>query len=410
VSLPSDRHDPYAPLRLPGYRRYLAGNVALVLGQQMQKVAIGWEIYDRTGSALKLGLVGLVQFLPLALFAIASGHVADSYNRKHLLMGSLSFTALAALGLAWNSSRHGSIATMYLLLFLTGTAKSFQNPAKSSLLPRIVPREIFSVAATWNSSGFELASMAGPAIGGLLIGFFRSPLIVYLINAGAAATFILALAGIPYKHQWVEKNPITLRSLSAGLRFVWHRKEVMAAMTLDMFAVMLGGATTLMPIYAKDILRVGPRGLGWLMAAPSVGAISMAVVQAHRPPYKRAGRTLLLAVLGFGGATIVFGLSQNFRLSLLMLACVGACDNVSVVIRQTLIQLLTPDEMRGRVFALNSVFIGTSNEVGGFESGLVANFFGPVVSVVSGGIGTMLVVISVVRLWPQIRRYGKLVA
>jgi MFS family permease len=219
---------------------------------------------------------------------------------------------------------------------------------------------------------------------------------------------MIALTGVPFTHKVVEKSPVTLQSLSAGMRFVWQQKEVMAAMTLDMFAVLLGGATSLMPVFAKDILRVGPSGLGWLLSAPSIGAFTTAMIQAHRRPYEKAGPVMLAAVLGFGAATIVFGLSQHFWLSLLMLVLLGVCDNVSVVIRQTLIQVMTPDHMRGRVSALNSVFIGTSNELGGFESGLVAGFFGPVFSVVSGGIGTLFVVFSVARLLPEIRRYGRL--
>jgi MFS family permease len=379
-----------------------------VMGQQMQKVAVGWEIYERTGSALNLGYIGLAQFLPLILLAIFAGHVTDNYDRKRVLMASLAFGAMASLGLAFNSSRHGSVTAVYGLLILAGTARAFLNPARNALLPRIVPREIFSNAASWHSSGFELAAMTGPAIGGLLIGFLQSPVAVYLLNAAAASMFLLAIAGIPYKHQLMEKSRITLQSLSAGFRFVWRTKPVMAAITLDMFGVLLGGATALMPIYAKDILQVGPRGLGWLMTAPSVGAFSMAMVQAHRRPYRRPGKVLLLAVTGFGTATILFGVSTMFWLTLAMLFLIGACDNVSVVIRNTLVQLLTPDEMRGRVSALNGLFIGTSNELGGFESGLVAGIFGPVVSVVSGGIGTILVVLCVARLWPELRRQRQL--
>jgi MFS family permease len=403
------RHDPYAPLRIPAFRRYLTGFTIFVMGLQMLKVAIGWEIYERTGSALALGYVGLVQFLPLVFLVIPAGHIADTYNRKRVLLGSLFLTMLATIGIAWNSAQHGSIAIMYALLLLTGTARAFQTPARAWIVPRIVPREIFSVGASWNSSGFELASMAGPAIGGVLIGFTRSPVTVYVLTAVSIAVFMLSVSTIPYQHQAGERSPVTLRLLSAGIRFVWNQKEVMASMTLDMFAVLLGGATTLMPVYAKDILQVGPRGLGWLLAAPSIGAFSTAMIQAHRPPYQKAGRALLLTVLGFGGATILFGISKHFWFSLLMLFFVGVFDNVSVVIRNTLIQLMTPDDMRGRVTALNSLFIGTSNELGGFESGLVAGFFGPIVSVVSGGIGTLFVVFSVAKLWPEIRRYGKLI-
>src|SRR5262245_20440805 len=197
------RHDPYAPLRLSSYRRYLAGLIVLIVGQQMQKVAVGWEIYERTGSALNLGFVGLVQFLPLVLLAIPAGHITDSYNRKHILIASLSVTALAGVGLAWNSAHHGSVLTMYLLLLLTGSAKAFQNPARAAIVPRLVPREIFSTAASWNSSGFELASMTGPAIGGLVIGFTRNAVWVYLLNAASAVGFIIALVGVPYVHQLV---------------------------------------------------------------------------------------------------------------------------------------------------------------------------------------------------------------
>lgn len=374
----------------------------------MQKVAVGWEIYERTGSALHLGYVGLVQFLPLVALALITGHVVDHHNRKRVLMVALLFTSLAALGLAWNSTRRGPVYALYCLLLMSSIAKAFQNPAKSTLLPRIVPREIFGNAVSWGSSSFEMASMLGPALGGLLIGLFRSAVPVYVVSAAAALIFMLAMVGIQYQHQPLEKNPVTLHSLSAGLRFVWRAKVVMAAMTLDMFAVLLGGATTLMPVFAKDILHVGPRGLGWLMAAPSVGAFSMAILLAHRPPFQKAGRALLLAVVGFGAATILFGISKHFWFSLAMLLLIGMFDNISVVIRQTLVQLLTPDEMRGRVSSLNGLFIGTSNELGGFESGLVAGLFGPVISVVSGGVGTLVVVLGIAWLWPQLRRYGRI--
>jgi MFS family permease len=281
-------------------------------------------------------------------------------------------------------------------------------PSRAAFLPGIIPLDIFSTAVSWNSSGFEISSMAGPAIGGLLIGAFQSPILVYTINAVGQLMFVVLLAGIAYKHSPVPRQPLTLDSFSAGFRFVWKQKVVLSAMALDMFGVLLGGATAMMPIYAKDILKVGPRGLGWLMTAPSIGAFSMALFQAHRGPLRKAGRTLLLAVAGFGTVTIVFGISRQFWLSIAMLACLGSCDNISVVVRSTLVQILTPDDMRGRVSALNSLFIGTSNELGAFESGLVANFLGPVFSVVSGGIGTLLIVFGMAWLSPQLRGYGSL--
>lgn len=406
--LKTTTHDAYAALRLPAFRRYFAGNMTLNLGWQMQKVAVGWEIYERTGSAFHLGFAGLVQYLPMVAFALVAGHVTDSYNRKRVLMAAIGGNVLAALGLALNSAGGGSLFVLYCCLFATGTARAFAAPARNAFLPRIVPLQIFSNAASWNSSLFEIATMTGPAIGGLLIGFYGSATLNYAIAAVGALTFFVLAAGIAYRHQAQERPSVTLHSLSAGFRYVWHKKIILSAIVLDMFGVLLGGATALMPIYAKDILRVGPRGLGWLMAAPSVGAVTMALVQAHRVPARRAGRTLLFAVAGFGLVTIGFGISRSFWLSMAMLYFLGACDNISVVIRNTLVQVLTPDEMRGRVSALNALFIGTSNELGAFESGLVAGFFGPVFSVVFGGIGTLVVVVAVACLFPQLRRFGRL--
>jgi len=408
LSSSSRTHDAYAAWRLPAFRRYFTGNAILFLGWQMQKVAVGWEIYERTGSALNLGYAGLAQFFPQVLWVLVAGHVTDTFNRKRVLMAALAFNALASVGLALNSVRGGSVYLIYACLFATGTARAFFMPARSAFLPRIIPLPIFSNAVSWNSTGFELASMTGPAVGGLLIGFFRSATLVYVITALGAITFVIMLANIPYKHAAQERLPITLHALSMGFRFIWKSKVVLASVMLDMFGVLLGGATAMMPIYAKDILQVGPRGLGWLMAAPSIGACTMALLQAHRGPLRKAGKTLLFAVAVFGTVTTVFGLSRNFWLSMAMLYVLGSCDNISVVVRSTLIQILTPDDMRGRVSALNGLFIGTSNELGAFESGLVAGLLGPVFSVVSGGIGTLIVVAAIAWLFPQLRSYGRL--
>jgi MFS family permease len=408
-TVPPRQHDSYAALRLPAFRLYFAGNTIVVLGWQMQKVAVGWEVYELTNSALHLGYVGLVQFLPLVALVVLAGHVTDTYNRKHVLMAALGLNALADAGLAWNSAALGSVGTTYACLFLTGVARSFQNPSRAAFLPRIVPREVFPNAVTWNSSGFELSTMAGPALGGFVIWYFQSPALVYALNGCAALAFMALVAGIRYHHVVQEKARVTVDSLLAGFRYIRANQVVLGSITLDMFGVLLGGATALMPIYARDILAVGSLGLGWLMAAPAIGAFSMAMFQAHRPPFRRAGRTLIAAVAGFGTVTILFGLSESFALSMGMLYLLGACDNISVVIRQTLVQLLTPDEMRGRVSAINFLFIGTSNELGGFESGMVAGFFGPVASVVSGGLGTLLVVAAVAAWMPKLRRFGALV-
>ncbi len=407
--LHSNRHDAYAAWRLPAFRRYFTGNMIMILGWQMQKVAVGWEIYERTGSALHLGYAGLVQFFPQVIWSLIAGHVTDTYNRKRVFMAALACNALAAAGLALNSAWGGSIYVLYGCLFLYGSARAFIMPSRAVFLTGIIPMEIFSTAVSWNSTGFEVSSMAGPALGGLLIGFFQSTTLVYTLNAAGQFMFIALLAMIAYTPpQRSERKALTAGSLSAGFRFVWKKKIILSAITLDMFGVLLGGATAMMPIYAKDILQVGPRGLGWLMAAPSVGAVSSALIQAHRGPLRRAGRTLLLAVAGFGMVTVIFGVSANFWLSMVMLFILGSCDNISVVVRSTLVQVLTPDDMRGRVSALNSLFIGTSNELGAFESGLVAGFFGPVISVVSGGIGTIVVVLLTAWLFPELRRYGRL--
>ena len=401
-------HDAYAALRLPNFRRYFVANLVLFMGLQMQKVALGWEIYERTGSAMHLGYVGLAQFLPQVVLTLFAGYITDNYNRKRVLMGAVAFNTLAALGLAWNSTREGAIVFMYVLILAVGAARAFWMPARGAFLPRIVPLEIFGNAVSWNSSGFETASMAGPAIGGLLIAHFKSSTLVYLVNVAAGLSFLVLVMGITYRNEKQERGPMTMRSLSAGFGFVRKSPLVLSAMLLDTFGVLLGGATALMPIYAKDILQVGPRGLGWLVTAPAVGAFSMALLQAHRGPLRRAGRTLLFAVAGFGAVTALFGISKVFWFSLVMLFFLGACDNISVVVRTTLIQVLTPDNMRGRVSALNGVFIGASNELGAFESGTVAALAGPVFSAVSGGIGTILVVLTIAWLFPQLRQYGRL--
>ncbi|HEX4999685.1 MAG TPA: MFS transporter [Terriglobia bacterium] len=398
-------HDAYAALRAASFRRYLIGNGALFVGLQMQKVAVGWEIYERTGSAMHLGYVGLAQFLPVLGLTLFAGHATDSFNRKHVLMAAVALSGVAAFGLAWTSATTGPIPLIYLFLALSGIARAFWMPARAAFLPRIVPREIFSNAVSWNSTTFELASWGGPLVGGIMIALLKDAAWVYIINAVCAALFLSLMSGVTYRHQAGVRQPLTADSLLAGFRYIRKTPVVLGAITLDMFGVLLGGATAMMPIYAKDILAVGPGGLGWLLAAPSIGACSMAMIQARRPPFARAGRALLMAVAGFGLATILFGISENFWFSLLMLLFLGAFDNISVVIRTTLVQMLTPDEMRGRVSSINGLFIGTSNELGAYESALVANSFGPVASVVSGGIGTGIVVAATAWLWPQLRNY-----
>lgn len=405
---PAAAHDPYAALRLRNFRFYLAGNFMAIFGMQAQTLAVGWELYERTHSAFALGLEGLVQFLPVAALTLPAGHEADRSHRKAIVMIAMATMACCSLGLAWISIAQGDVGLIYICLLASGVARAFLQPAKASLLPQIVPRETFSNAVTWNMNAFQMAAITGPAVAGQLIGWFKSAWIVYVLDAGMTSVFLLFLAVMHVPRHLGTSGPSSLSTLLAGLSFVWRHQVILGAMALDMFAVLLGGAVTLLPIFALDVLEVGPRGLGWLRTAPAIGALMMSFLIAHRPPVDRAGRALLTAVAGFGLATIAFGVSKYYALSLAMLFLTGTFDIVSVVIRHTLVQLLTPDAMRGRVSAVNSMFIGASNELGGFESGVVAAWFGVTASVVSGGIGTLAIVVLAAWLWPELRRYGQL--
>lgn len=401
-------HDPYAALRYRDYRLFLSGRVCSTLGQQMLDVAVGWELYERTHSAFALGLVGLVLVVPIVALALPAGHAADRFDRRRIVLVTQVVLAAGSLALAWLSFTRGPVALIYVCLFAIGIALAFNRPATAALLPQLVPTADFANAVTWNSSGFQIASVAGPALAGAVIGIRHHAGPVYVLDAVLALVFLASVWGIAGRPVARASEEVTLASLLRGLGFVWRTKVILAAITLDLFAVLFGGVTVLLPIFAKDILRVGPVGFGWLRAAPSVGALGMAVALTHRPPMRRAGRSLLRAVAGFGVATIVFGLSRSFLLSLAMLVLIGALDNISVVIRSTLVQLRTPDEMRGRVSAVNGVFVYTSNELGGFESGATAALLGPVVSVVAGGVLTILVVLLVARAWPELREMRSL--
>jgi MFS family permease len=375
----------------------------------MITVAIGWDLYTRLHSALILGGVGLAQMLPLVLLFLPAGYIIDRFNRKSVVLVANLVMVLAVLGLALCSFLHWSYLATYACLLVMGATTSFSNPAATALASQTVPEEAFEKAMTYISSGGQLASVVGPALAGFLISFAGNGSVVYLVAFVCFCTFLLFITLI---YVIPQKTTISkgrkLSSLFDGVRFLWQTPVLLAAITLDLFAVLFGGATTLLPIFAQSILHVGSVGLGWLEAASSVGAMCMALFLARRPPFSKAGPALLLAVLGFGLATIVFGLSHWFFLSFFMLFLLGALDNISVVIRSTLVVVRTPNAMRGRVNAVNGLLTGTSNQLGGFESGLVAQFFGPVFSVVVGGIGTLLVVLFVMALCPDIRRLGKL--
>ncbi|MEH1853906.1 MAG: MFS transporter [Nostoc sp.] len=402
------QHDPFAAFKFRDYRLFTIGRLVLFVGSQMQTVAIGWELYERTNSAIALGGVGLAQVLPMIALTLIVGHVADRRDRKLIMLLSVMLLALCSLALAVLSYTKGAIFLTYACLLLTGVARAFLRPASDALMWQLIPVSAFTNAATWNSSSFQLAAVIGPAFGGFGIALFGSATGVYVLAAiGALLCFILTL-GIKERKGTHSTEPISFQALAAGAKFVWQNQLILAAITLDMFAVLLGGAIALLPIFAKDILHVGPMELGYLQAAHSIGALTMAITLAYLPPLRKAGPALLWSVVGFGVVTIIFGLSHSFWLSMLMLILGGALDSISVVIRHTLVQIRTPDHLRGRVAAINSVFISASNELGGFESGLTAALFGPVISVVGGGIGTILVVIATAAIWPGIRRLGAL--
>jgi MFS family permease len=404
----SSDHDPYAALRLVHYRRFLLGGIMASGAAEMQVVAVGWELYERTRSTTALGLVGLAMFVPMLLLTLPAGHAADRHSRKWLMLASQGLMGLSSLGLAALSFWRGPIGLAYAALSLAGLASALGRPARGAILRQLVPDHLIGVAVTWNSSGWQFASVAGPALGGLVIALTGGATWVFVLAFGLSIAVVALFGSLRPSEVERAPEPISLASLLAGLQFVRRTEMILAAITLDLFAVLLGGAVALLPVFAKDILQIGPVGLGWLRAAPSVGAVLMALTLAHRPPLRRAGPALLWSVASFGAATIGFGLSRNPYLSFALLAATGALDMVSVVVRSTLVQVLTPDSMRGRVGAVNSIFIGSSNELGGFESGITARYFGPVASVVGGGVGTILVVLAVCLAWPGIGRLGSL--
>ncbi len=396
--------DPYGAFKIRDFRLLIGGRFVAQIGEMMVSVAVGWELYERTNDAFALGLVGLVQVLPVMLFSLPGGYMADRYNRKWITLISQVVLIVCSLVLALLSVTQGALPLLYVTLAVIGAARAFNNPAESALTPQVVPEDYYFNAIAWSSSVWQLSSILGPAVGGLIIAATGQAAMVYLVNAAAGGVLVVALLLIRSQQKsYSSPEETPLQSLKGGLRFLRHSQLILASITLDMFAVLLGGATFLLPVFAKDILLTDATGLGILRAAPSVGALLMAVFVARRPPFKRAGRTLLLAVAGFGVATILFGVSTSFWFSFAMLLTLGALDNISVVVRHTLLLTYTPDEMLGRVGSVSSVFIGTSNELGGFESGVAAALLGPVGAVVFGGFGTLLVVGVVGWLSPKLR-------
>lgn len=394
-------------LRQKPFLFYWCARVLTALAYQGIGVAVGWQIYEITGSAWYLGLVGLVQFLPLFFLTLVVGQVADRFDRRVIASICQLAQALAAGVLAWGSiAGWQSKETILGVLLAAGVARAFEGPTMQALVPRLVQPAQIARAVTLSLSAFQTASIVGPALGGML--YAHGPSTSYascgILFLGASA--FISRIRIPQAE--AQREPVSLKSVLAGIEFIRSRREILGAISLDLFAVLLGGATALLPAYAKDILLTGPWGLGLLRSAPALGALFMSIILSLYPLRKRCGRTMFVAVAVFGVATIVFGISSSFLLSLGALAVLGAADMISIVIRQSLVQIRTPDHMRGRVSAVNSMFVGTSNQLGEFESGVTAAWFGIVPAVLIGGIGTIVVVLIWWKLFPPLARVDSL--
>jgi MFS family permease len=403
------RHDPYASLRIPNFRWFISSLLAMTIATQIQAVVVSWQIYELTRDPFSLGLIGLAEAVPFIGFALFAGHIADKSERLRISLASLVVLLGCSLTLLGFSLRPGIVHAgriwpIYGVIFLSGIARSFLQPARSALGAELVPRALYPNAVTWRSSSWQLAEVVGPAIGGLVYGF-GSAKAAYAVDATLMAVGVLSLGRIQRgRKPVIPSEDSFLKSLATGIRFVRSQPVILGALTLDLFSVLFGGAVALLPVFAAEILHVGPQGLGILRAAPALGAVLMSLVLAHRPPLRRAGRTLLVSVALFGISMIGFGLSRNFFLSTGLLAVSGMVDTVSVVVRSTLLQVMTPDHLLGRVAAVNAIFIGSSNELGAFESGTAARLIGTIPSVVLGGLATLLVVAVTAVKVPALRR------
>ena len=409
MSAPDDSRAGRIAFSHPDFVLFQIARFLIVAAVEMQAVAVGWQVYEINKRALDLGLVGLAQFLPGILLFLVSGHTSDRFDRRKVLGTCYAGYALCSGLLLVLAVRGGhSVRPIYAVLILLGVVRSFNGTASRSILPQLVPDEHFANAVAWNATTFQAATILGPSLGGILYAAFHGPSAVYAAALLTAVGALVSTFRIKTRAQARRREPTTLKTIFAGLHFIWREKLILGAISLDLFAVLLGGAVALLPVYAREILHTGPWGLGLLRTAPGVGAALMAVALAHRPLRGRAGPTLLWSVAGFGICTILFGVSTSLVLSLIALICLGAADMVSVIIRATLVQLRTPDEMRGRVMAVDMVFIGTSNELGQFESGLTAQWFGTVPAVLLGGVGTLVVIALWAWKFPELRRAGVL--
>ncbi len=407
--MPADARAGRAAFTHPAFVLFQIARFLIVAAVEMQAVAVGWQVYEITKRPLDLGFVGLAQFLPAILLFPISGHASDRFERRNVL--SICYAGFAicfALLLALAHGRARSVAAIYAVLILLGVVRSFNGTASRSILPQLVPGKDFPNAVAWNATTFQTATILGPSFGGILYAVFHGPSVVYAVAMVTAIAATVSTFRIQPEAKARAREPMTFKTVFAGLHFIWSNKLILGAISLDLFAVLLGGAVALLPVYAREILHTGPWGLGLMRTAPGVGASIMAVLLAHRPLRGRSGPTLLWAVAGFGVFTIIFGLSRSLTISLISLLLLGASDMVSVIIRATLTQLATPDEMRGRVTAVDMIFIGTSNEFGQFESGVTAQWFGTVPAVVLGGIGTLVVIGLWAWFFPALRHAGDL--
>jgi MFS family permease len=414
-SPPPPAADPYAAWRMGSYQLYAASWFLMTFGKEVEAVAMGICVYHQTGnSAMALGWLGMVRALPVMILAIPGGHIADHWQRRGVVVVMLAIAAVLTAALTVAVYWQVPVLWIYLLILAGAIGQALGGPSRAALLPQLVPSSTFSNAVAWNSTVFQIARVSGPAVGGLIIAWAMGvPAALALVVLCRLAAMLAAMF-LPRRavDQRQAAETISLESLGAGVRFVWRQKPVLAAITLDLFAVLFGGVNYLLPVFVENILHFQPShvglGVGFLQSADAAGAIVMAMLLTHLPPIRRAGRTMLWAVAAYGLATIVFGLSRWFGLSLAMMFLVGAVDNISVVVRHTMVQMLTPDPMRGRVSAVNNVFIVASNDLGGLESGLTAQLFGPIISVVGGGIATILIVLGAAALWPQLMGIGSL--
>lgn len=419
----STRSEYSSAFRSRDFRLYQTARLMVILGAESQSVAVAWQVYALTHSALDLGYTGLALFLPGLFVMLAAGHAADRFDRRKIILLCYGLQACCTAALLWLSLsatalKNGRIWPIYAVLVGMGLGRAFSGPASSALLPSLVPKEHFVNAVTWGATVYQIANMSGPAIGGILftlplaraLAMWNGAPIVYCFTLLMLFGFIVLVSSIRTKMEHTEKKAFSLRTMLGGLEYVWNTKLLLGSISLDLFAVLLGGATALLPIFATDVLHAGPRGLGLLRAMPSVGALVVSLSMVVRPIKRRAGLTMLICVGIFGAATVVFGLSKSIWISSIALVIIGASDMVSVVVRSSILQLATPPEMRGRVSAVNWLFIGASNEFGEFESGLTAHWWGAVRAVVIGGVASMAVTASAAGLFPRLRHADRLTA